>query len=137
MEIFNGIYSWDGKKHDGRDPVAWFPGAYNLRIFNLTIDSGGITHLKPYLCIFSETGRGHSVSAKPANFAKHVSRDFSLDIERVIWVEEIQEKEDCFEIIIFSRCGKLGDEPLYHAARRLPTEGERKLIERQLSGLCS
>ena len=51
MEIFNGIYSWDGKKHDGRDPVAWFPGAYNLRIFNLAVDSGGITHLDP-TCVF-------------------------------------------------------------------------------------
>ena len=137
MEIFNGTYSWDGKKHDGRDPIAWFPGSYNLRIFNLTISSGGVTHLRPYLCIFSETGCGHSISAKPGNFAKHVSSDFSLDIERVLWVEDFQEKEDRFEVIVFTRNGKLGDEPLYHAERRLPTEGERTLIERELSGICS
>ena len=137
MEIFNGTYSWDGKKHDGRDPIAWFPGSYKLRIFNLTINSSGVTHLKPYLCIFSETGRGHSISAKPGKFAKHVSRDFSLDIERVLWVEEFQEKEDRFEIIVFTRNGKLGEEPLYQARRRLPTEGERTLIERQMSGICS
>ena len=137
MEIFNGTYSWDGKKHDGRDPIAWFPGSYNLRIFNLTISNGGVTHLKPYLCLFSETGYGHSISAKPGNFAKHVSRDFSLDMERVLWVEEFQENEDRFEIIVFSRNGKLGDEPLYHAERRFPTEGERTLIERELSGICS
>jgi hypothetical protein len=137
MEIFNGTYDWDGKKHDGRDPIAWFPGSYNLRIFNLTISSGGVTHLKPYLCLFSETGYGHSISAKPGNFAKHVCRDFSLDLERVLWVEEFQEKEDRFEIIVFTRNGKLGDEPLYQPRRRLPTEGERTLIERELSGICS
>ncbi len=137
MEIFNGTYSWDGKKHDGRDPIAWFPGSYNLRIFNLTITSGAVTHLKPYLCLFSETGLGHSISANPGKFAKHVSEDFSLDMERVLWVEEIHGKEDPFEIIVFSRNGKLGDEPLYHADRRPPTDGERILIERELAGLCS
>jgi hypothetical protein len=135
MEIFNGIYSWDGKKHNGRDPIAWFPGAYNLRIFSLAADGGTVTHLKPYLCIFSETGQGHSISAKPANFARRVSSDFSLEIERVLWVEEIQGKEDCFEIVVFSRSGTLADEPFYSAARRLPTAGEQRLIERKLSGL--
>ena len=35
MKIFNGKYSWDGKKHDNQEPIAWFPGAYNLKIVDL------------------------------------------------------------------------------------------------------
>ena len=137
MNIFSGVYSWDGKKYDGRDPIAWFPGAYNLSIFNLAINSEGITHLKPYLCLFSETGRGHSISKHPEKFAKHVSTDFSLDMERVLWVEELHGNEERFEVIVLSRNGKLGDEPLYHTERRLPTEAERKIIDRQLAQLCA
>ncbi len=137
MKIFSGIYSWDGKKHGGRDPIAWFPGAYHLSIYNLESSSGGVTHLKPFLCIFSETGKGHSISANPGKFAKHVSTDFSLDVERVLWVEELKNKPDRFEIVNFSRNGKLGDEPLYHAERRSPTEAEGRLISRQLAALSS
>ena len=135
MKIFDGIYSWDGKKHDDREPVAWFPGAYNLSIYDLGSSNEGVTLLKPYLCIFSETGRGHSVSANPGKFAKNVSADFALDIERVLWVEKLTNGQDRFDVVIFSRNGRLGDEHFYHAERRPPTEAEERLINIQITAL--
>ncbi len=35
MAIFKGRYSWDGKKNDQREPIAWFPGTYDLKIVDL------------------------------------------------------------------------------------------------------
>lgn len=138
MKIFNGKYSWDGKKHDDREPIAWFPGAYDLKIINLT-ESGSekVRYLKPYLCIFSATGEGVSVSANPEKFAKQICNDFSLDIERVLWVEDLQQEPDRFEISIFTRTSKLGDSVFYHVDKRKAISGEVQLIEKALAGLQS
>jgi len=131
MILYNGIYSWDGKRHGSRDPIAWFPGSYNLRIWHLNENSRGITYLKPYLCIYSETGQGHSISANPEKFAKHVCTDFSLDLERVFWVEKILRNGGRYEIIVFTRSNRLGDNLFYQLSKRPPTDGELTLIRTQ------
>ena len=138
MNIFNGKYSWDGKKHDDREPIAWFPGAYELKIISLT-ESGSekVRYLKPYLCIFSATGEGVSVSANPEKFAKQICNDFSLDIEKVLWVEDLQQEPDRFEISVFTRTSKLGDSVFYHVDKRKAISGEVQLIEKALAGLQS
>ncbi|MBE0586399.1 MAG: hypothetical protein IH612_21870, partial [Desulfofustis sp.] len=86
VTIYNGVYSWDGKRHGKQEPIAWFPGSYYLQLFNLAENGQGIAFLKPYLCLYSETGRGHSISANPEKFAKQICIDFALELERVLWV---------------------------------------------------
>lgn len=135
MKIFNGTYSWDGKKHGDREPIAWFPGTYNLRIFNLSAGNRGVFYLKPHLCIFSETGQGHSISANPEKFAKHVCTDFSLDVERVLWVEELHNEAASYEVTVFTKSGKLGESLLYHVDKRPPSAAELKLIKKELAGV--
>ncbi len=138
MNIYNGKYSWDGKKHDNRDPIAWFPGAYNLKIVSLKEpQSSKVRYLKPYLCVFSRTGEGVSVSANPEKFAKHICSDFSLEIEKVLWAEDLQTDSDRFEIVIFTRKSKLGDTFFYHVDKRKAIAGEVQIIEKSLAGLQS
>jgi hypothetical protein len=136
MKIFNGKYSWDGKKHDDQEPIAWFPGAYNLKIIDLAESGGGkVRYLKPYLCIFSQTGEGLSISENPEKFAKHICSDFSLDIDKVLWVEDLGKPPERYETVIFTRTGKFGDGYFYHAERRKAIAGEVQLIEKALAGL--
>lgn len=136
MNIFNGKYSWDGKKHDNQEPIAWFPGAYNLKIIALADSgSGKVRYLKPYLCIFSRTGEGLSISENPEKFAKHICSDFSLDLERVLWVEDLLDGPERYEIVIFTRTGKFGESFFYHVERRRAIAGEVQLIEKALAGL--
>jgi hypothetical protein len=135
MQIFDGIYSWDGKKHEGRDPIAWFPGAYHLLIYHLAGEIPGPLYLKPYLVVFSETGSGHSIGAQPEKFAKHVSVDFQLDIERVLWVEQFRQEPDRFEVIVFTRTGDMGSTAFHKVQRRPPHPAEQKLIARVMRTL--
>lgn len=128
MNIYNGIYSWDGKRHGTRDPVAWFPGAYNLQISHLAESNQTITYLKPYICIYSETGQGHSISANPEKFAKHVCTDFGLELDRVLWVEKIHRDGGRYEIIVFTKSNRLGDNLFYQLSKRPPTDAELSLI---------
>lgn len=136
MELFNGIYSWDGKKRDGRDPIAWFPGSYHLYICSIGEDDGNVTSFRQTLCLYSETGRGHSISAHPEKFAKHVCEDFSIDLERTLWVEVNPSPESKYEVIVYSRNSKLKEVFFYRVQKRIPTDIELKLIEEHLEYLA-
>ncbi|MDR3629393.1 MAG: hypothetical protein P4L42_03570 [Desulfocapsaceae bacterium] len=133
MAIFCGRYSWDGRKTDQREPVAWFPGAYDLRIIDLTEGMKGITFLKPVLCIYTNTGTGYSISEHPERFAKRICSDFSLEIDKVLWVEQLQHGSDSFEIITYKQCGILGGNSLYLTLKRRPLPRELNLIRKGLS----
>ncbi len=132
MAIFSGRYSWDGRKTDDKDPISWFPGAYDLKIINLEDSVNSISFMRPYLCIFTNTGSGYSVSANPEKFAKRICVDFSLPIERVLWVEQQEKDSDVFEIILFQKKNQVGDHIFYTIERRKPTENELRLIRKSL-----
>jgi len=135
MKIYAGKYSWDGKKHSGEEPIAWFAGSYNLKIFNVADGGKGVKHLKPYLCIYSKTGEGVSISANPEKFAKHICQDFSLEMERVLWAEELMENSGEFEVVVFTRSGRMGDIEFYSVDKRKPLTGEQRVIEKELRSL--
>lgn len=137
MKVFDGRYSWDGKRHDNKEPITWFPGAYNLKIFDISGNSSQIQHIKPYLCIYSETGEGMSISENPVKFAQHICDDFSLEFEKVLWVEEVTENSGDFEVVTFNRSGKLAQDYFYQVQKRSPLKGERKVIETELATLKS
>lgn len=132
MAIFCGRYSWDGRKTDDKDPISWFPGAYDLKIINLEESVNSISFMRPYLCIFTNTGSGYSVSANPEKFAKRICVDFSLPIERVLWVEQQEKDSDVFEVILFQKKNQVGDHIFYTIERRKPTENEIHLIRKSL-----
>ncbi len=133
MAIFEGRYSWTGKKEDQREPIAWFPGAYDLKIIDLREENKGVSFIRPYLCIFTNTGHGHSISANPEKFAKRICIDFSLDIEKILWVEQSREPPEEYEIIVFKKCGRLSETAFYLVQRRNPTSGEMALINRNMA----
>lgn len=133
MKIFDGIYSWDGKKTENKEPIAWFPGSYNLKIFDIRSSSKDVEYLKPTLCIYSKTGDGMSISEKPEKFAQEICSEFSLQIDKVLWVEELEENSGDFEIIVFQRAGRLGSNYFYRTLKRSPMKGERRIIEKELA----
>ncbi|TKB25742.1 hypothetical protein FCL47_11575 [Desulfopila sp. IMCC35006] len=131
MAIFAGRYRWEGTKTGERDPIAWSSGAYDVKIFKCVASSDKVQQLKPYVCIYAATGEGQSISANPEKFAKQICNDFSLDIERVLWVEDLLTMEDRYEVILFSRSTKIGTTVLYKTTKRRPLESELQVIERE------
>ena len=135
MAIFAGRYRWDGTKRGESEPIAWFAGAYDVKIFKRASSSEKVEHLKPIVCIYAPTGEGQSISANPEKFAKKICNDFSLDIERVLWVEDLLIKVDRYEIVMFTRSGKLGSTIFYRIDKRLASDGEVRMIQKELSEL--
>ena len=135
MTLFNGRYRWDGTKKDNLDPIAWFPGSYDLKIFDCAMQGGKVRLLKPYLCLYSRTGEGQSISAQPEKFAQRICRDFSLEIGRVFWVEDLLTEQDRYEVVSFTRMGKIGDNSLYRSTKRMASACEVEYIEKSLTSL--
>jgi hypothetical protein len=133
MTIYHGIYSWDGTKTDSNEPIAWFGGSYSVRIFRRALGSDKVEHLRPYICIFSGTGCGQSISANPEKFAKRICNDFQLDLERVLWVEEAKLGRDRYEIIHFTRSMTMGKTVFYQTEKRAASTIEIKMLERELA----
>ena len=137
MAIYVGRYSWDGIKRNGREPIAWWGGAYDVKIYERPSFMGKVELLKPYVCVYSKTGIGQSISANPEKFAQHICHDFALNIERVVWVEDLLSGENRYEIVQFSRITKIGKTILYKSEKRLAKEPEKRQLEDELQCLSS
>jgi hypothetical protein len=136
MAIFNGRYRWDGTKKDDLDPVAWYPGSYDVKILDCSGSEGKVTHFKTAICLYARTGEGQSISANPEKFVKRICNDFSLVIERVLWVEDLLTEKDRYVIILFTRTGKMGKEFFYRTEKRQALEAEVKMIHLALADLA-
>jgi hypothetical protein len=135
MAIFDGRYRWDGTKRGEYEPIAWSPGAYDVKIFKCSSSSEKVQHLKPFICIYEPTGEGQSISANPEKFAKQICNDFSLDLERVLWIEDLMTKENRYEIIMFTRSTKIGKATFYRTDKRMALEREVLMIQQEISKL--
>jgi hypothetical protein len=135
MAIFDGRYQWDGIKRGEQDPITWSPGAYNVKIFKCTSPTEKVQFLKPFVCIYAPTGQGQSISANPEKFAKQICHDFSLDIERVLWVEDLLTDEDRYQVVMFTQSAKMAKTILYRTAKRMARESEVSVIQQELSAV--
>jgi len=133
MAIFNGRYRWDGTKRNNQEPIAWSPGAYDVKIFRCAPSSLKVEYLKPIVCVYASTGEGQSISANPEKFAKQICSDFSLDMERVLWVEDKHKDEDRYEVVMFTRSGKIGNTVFYLSQKRPAFRSEVDMIEQEMS----
>lgn len=136
MTIFNGIYRWDGTKKDDLEPVAWYPGSYDVKILDRSGGGDKVRHFKNTICLYARTGEGQSISASPEKFAKRICSDFALDIDRVLWVEDLLTERDRYDIILFTRTGKMGKGFFYRTEKRRALEAEVKIIRQALVTLA-
>ncbi len=135
--IYVGRYSWDGIKKDDREPIAWSAGAYDVKIYKRPSSSDNVELLKPYVCVFAQTGIGQSISANPEKFAQHISFDFGLHIERVVWVEDLLTTPEQYEIVQFTRKRKIGNTIIYTTEKRMADLEEMRLIKEEIRCLPS
>ncbi len=137
MAIYIGRYSWDGIKKGDMEPIAWSGGAYDVKIYRRSGGAGKVELLKPYVCIYAKTGIGQSISENPEKFAQHICHDFSLNIERVVWVEDLLQAKERYEIIRFTRIRKIGRTIIYKTDKRLARYDEVKQIEKEVNNLLA
>ena len=130
MIIYNGTYSWDGRKTTTRFPVSWFPGSYDLKIIRLEDEQEDVLLLKPYVCLYKTTGEGITVDIRPEKFAEVICDEFGIDMEKTIWADVSHGDFADSEIITFSQKCRLGDKNLYLIKKRGPLQGEITILKK-------
>ncbi|SDP55354.1 hypothetical protein [Desulforhopalus singaporensis] len=131
MAIFSGRYSWTGIREDNSEQIAWSAGACDVTIYKWPA-KGNVEPLKPYVCVYAQTGSGFSVSANPEKFAKKLCAEFSLELQRVLWVEDHGTAENRFEIVTFSRSSRLGATFFYKVEKRWASDVEAGRLVKEL-----
>ena len=54
----------------------------------------------------------------------------------MLWVEDLLQEPDRFEIVVYKKSGHLADTALYSVEKRRATAGEVQLIEKELAALA-
>jgi hypothetical protein len=129
MILFDGIYSWSGKTNTGKRPVSWWPGSYLVKIVDLSDTTPpGVFHMKPFICLFADTGKGFNVRNHFQYFAQSLCQEFGLHLNKVLWVECSSEGR-VMDVAILKEGAMIGGERLYTVQWRSAHEDESALIE--------
>ena len=135
MILHDFTYEWDGKSRSGEKPIAWWPGAYRVRIIKLGDDSRSISYLFPIAVVFKPITitRSMNISLKNYidNFAKKISIEYNLDIDKTLWMELGNE----ILVAQLHPDRKLSDEMLYSISWRPARPNELSMIEPYITDL--
>ncbi len=132
MIIFEGKYSWSGKKQSEQRPISWWAGAYRLKIIDLSratpLSKAGVLILKPVVVIVSDTGEGASATNCAPELVKSVCRDFNLDIKKILWIEYHPGPPPHMEAGKFKAVTRIHGDMLYEVAWRPVRNDELEMI---------
>ena len=129
MIIFNGKYTWDGKKDGDHKPVSWWPGSHYLTIVDFSAERPDVVLLKPVIALAADTKEGYSIHKRYQDLIMGVCRDFNLEIEKVLWVRYSRESENEMKVAVLRLLSRVGPHTLYDIHWRSLMANERKLID--------
>ena len=128
MILYDGPYRWKGSTASKKRPISWWKSSYTLRIIDVSRENREVVFLKPHLVLFADTGEGASVTNCLPELAKQICEDFSLDLDRVVWVEDRPDADERFRVAMFRPVARLSGDVYYQVEWRAPAPGELHLI---------
>ena len=135
MILFDGEYSWEGRVDRNVRPISWWASTYHLKIVDLGRQTDGVVYLKPVIVKMHDTGQGASVVNCLPEMAKHICAEFKLDLNRVLWIEELNAGGEEIQVASFEPVANVAGEPLYKTSRRPATPEEVNLIRAHIENL--
>lgn len=137
MILYDGIYEWDGKSRDGEQPICWWPGSYRMRIVDFASDNPQITYLKSYAVILKNIS-GTSLKNYIHNFARVISEQFDIEIEKTLWAEidhSAPYDSDNLMVANIRSTSHVSDKRLFSAIWREAIPNERTLLAPWIEGM--
>ena len=129
MIIFNGKYTWDGKKDGDHKPVSWWPGSHHLTIVDFSAEKTDVVMLKPVIVLAADTKEGHSIYKRYQDLVIGVCREFNLDVQKVLWVRYSRDSENEMKVAIIKFLSGKGPYKVYDLKWRSLMANVRKLID--------
>ena len=137
MIIFNGKYTWAGKKDGDHKPVSWWPGSHHLTIVDFSSEKPDVVLLKPVIVLAADTKEGHSIHKRHQDLVVGVCREFDLDVQKVLWVRYSRDSGNEMKVAVIKLLSGKGPYKVYDLKWRSLMANERKLIDSLLPMLLS
>ncbi len=101
--------------------------AWRIRIIDLDRGQPGVHHLRPIIVIAQQTGPLISLTSCANSIGDEIRRDFALDINRVLWIEQRTSGSGRWLVARF-KPRPLGARLYYDISWRPMRENERRIL---------
>lgn len=129
MIVYDGIYRLPGKADQGFKPRTQWVYAWQVRIINLDLCQPTVKHIKPMIVAVNQTGSKPCLTSCVESIGKKISRDFNLDISRVLWVEHLSNNFKQWYVAAFKPKSSFGPDINYHIQWRPIRPNEIDIIK--------
>jgi len=129
MIIFNGKYTWDGKKDHDHKPVSWWPGSQYLTIVDFSHEKTDVVMLKPFVVLAADAKEGYSIHKRYQDLIIGVCREFNLDLQKVLWVCYDRNSENEMKVAVLKFLAGKGPYKIYDLKWRAVMANEKKLMD--------
>ena len=129
MIIFNGKYTWDGKKDGDHKPVSWWPGSQHLTIVDFSHEKTDVVMLKPFMVLATDTKEGYSIHKRYQDLIIGVCREFNLEVQKVLWVRYNRDAENEMKVAVLKLLTGKGPYRVFDLKWRTAMANERKLVD--------
>ena len=129
MIVYDGIYRLPAGANQGFKPRAQWEYAWQVRIINLDLRQSNVAYIKPIIVAINQTGSKPCLTSCAEIMGKKISRDFSLDISRVLWVEHFPNHRNQWLAAVFKPKSSFGPDVAYHIHWRPLRPGEIDIIK--------
>ena len=129
MIIFDGTYRLPVAGKRRTKPRTQWTCAWRIRIIDLAAGRPDVRHLKPIFVIASPTGPGTCLTSCAESIGKNISRDFSLDIRKILWVEHFATEPEQLYVAAFKAKSRYGPEIFYDVQWRRIRSNEMETVK--------
>ena len=114
MIVYDGIYRLPNESDQGFKPRSQWGYAWQVRIINLDLSQPTVEHIRPMIVAVNQTGSKPCLTSCAESIGKKISRDFNLDISRVLWVEHFPNNLKQWYVAAFKPKFNFGTDINYH-----------------------
>ena len=130
MIVYDGIYRMPNEAAQGFQPRSQSAYAWQVRIINLDLSQTTVEHLRPRIVVVNQTGSKTCLMSCAESIGKKISRDFDLDVARVLWVEHFPNNRRQWFVAAFKPKSGFGPDITYYIQWRPLRPMETDLIKR-------
>lgn len=129
MLVYDGTYRLQPGADRGLNPGNNLVCAWHVRIINLTVGQPAVQHLRPTIVIANQTGLATCLTSCAEAVGKKISRDFKLDIKKVLWIEHTPSKPGRWCTAVLSPRSAFGSDITYRIQWRPARPNEISLLK--------
>ena len=130
MIVYDGTYQLQPDAGRGSRPRPKWVCAWRVRIIEQTGDQPTVQHLKPTIVVAKPSGLPTSLTSCAEAVGKKISRDFKLEVQRVLWIEQIPSNPGQWQAAVFTPRALVGPNANYDISWRPLRPNEEGLIKR-------